>query len=164
VKITRFLTAAVVCLALPTACASDDDPAPAATPAATPVAEGSRSTAAAPAFCTPKPIRAGVLEGDSEDGTSVWALLFRSDGPVRVGEQVKIVVRMTGAGALDVAPIEPDGSTAVLDWGPEPHGGSTFQRPGAEWGFGVTFTEPGCWTIALRRTDSGSGYLQLKVV
>jgi hypothetical protein len=157
---TRSLTVALLCVALSTACTSTD-----ATPAAPPAAEGSRSTAAAPAFCTPKPIDgAGVLEGDSASGTSVWALLFRNDGPVRAGEQVKIVVRMTGAGDLEVTPIEPDGSTATLDWGPEPHGGSTFQRPGDEWGIGVTFTEPGCWTIALRRAESGSGYLQVEVV
>ena len=159
--------ATVLCGALLTACTSEDDPRPAASepvvsgsnPASTPAVKA----AAPPAFCNPKPIRAGVLEGGSDSGTSVWALLFRDDGPVRVGEEVKIVVRITGEGDLRVSPIKPDGSTATLDWGPEPHGGSTFQRPGQEWGFGVTFNEPGCWTIALSRTESGAGYLQIRV-
>lgn len=93
------------------------------------------------------------------------ALTFRpGSGPVRVGEEVKIVVRMTGAGGLEVSPTRPDGTTAELDWGPEGHSGSTFKRPGQEWGFGVTFDAPGCWTIALERSESGTGRLELEVV
>lgn len=87
-----------------------------------------------------------------------------SGGPIEVGEEVKFVLRMTGEGDLDVSATQPDGSAGEIAWGPEAHGGSNFQRPGDEWGFGVTFTEPGCWTIEVSRTESGSGYLQLEVV
>jgi hypothetical protein len=139
------------------ACTSDDDADPSAT--------GSSRPASAPASCTPTPILGNQLEGSSDDGTSVSALLERTEaGPLQAGEKVKVVVRMTGAGDLRVSPIGPDGSPAQVDWGPEAHTASNFGRPGSEWGFGVTFAEPGCWTIALRRTDAGSGYLQLEVV
>jgi hypothetical protein len=138
------------------ACTSDDDPAPAAARSGRP--------ASPPASCTPTPILGDRLEGGSAEGTSVWALLERTAaGPVRAGEEVKIVVRMTGAGGLQVSAIRPDGSPAEVDWGPEAHQSSNFDRPGSEWGFGVTFAEPGCWTIALSRTEAGSGYLQLQV-
>jgi hypothetical protein len=138
------------------ACTSDDDPAP---PAARPSQLASR-----PASCTPTPILGDRLEGGSDDGTSVAALLERKEGgPLRAGEEVKIVVRMTGAGGLQVSAFRPDGSPAAIDWGPEAHTSSNFNRPGSEWGFGVTFAEPGCWTIALSRAETGSGYLQLEV-
>ena len=138
-------------------CTSDDDPPPAAASSSEP--------AAPPASCTPGTLLGSVLEGGSGDGTSVWALLERTKGgPLRAGEEVKIVLRMTGEGDLEVSPTKPDGSPAEVAWGPEIHGGSNFRHPGEEWGFGVRFSEPGCWTIALSRTESGSGYLQLEVV
>jgi hypothetical protein len=139
------------------ACTSDGDPAPAASRSSRP--------ASPPRSCTPTPILGDRLEGGSDDGTSVAALLERTAaGPVRAGEAVKIVVRMTGAGGLQVSAIRPDGSPAQVDWGPEAHSSSNFNRPGSEWGFGVTFAQAGCWTIALSRAEAGSGYLQLEVV
>ena len=33
-----------------------------------------------------------------------------------------------------------------------PHSGSTYDRPGDEWGTGFLFDEPGCWHIHLQRT------------
>jgi hypothetical protein len=158
-SVTRGVTVglALILSAGVSACTSDDDAAPAATSPSGP--------ASAPASCTPMPILGDRLEGGSDDGTSVSALLERTvDGPVRAGEKVKVVVRMTGAGDLQVSTIGPDGRPAAVDWGPEAHMSSTFNRPGSEWGFGVTFAEPGCWTIALSRADAGSGYLQLEVV
>lgn len=137
------------------ACTSEDQPAPPATRSSQP---------ASPASCAPMPIIGDHLEGGSDDGTSVAALLERKEGgPLRAGEEVKIVVRMTGAGDLQVSATRPDGSPAAIDWGPEAHTSSNFSRPGSEWGFGVTFAEPGCWTIALSRAEAGSGYLQLEV-
>ena len=147
---------AVILAAGVSACTSDDD--------STPATSASRP-ASAPPSCTPMQILGDRLEGASDDGTSVSAMLERTAaGPLRAGEQVKVVVRMTGAGGLEVSAIGPDGSPAEVDWGPEAHMSSTFDRPGSEWGFGVTFAEPGCWTIALNRADAGSGYLQLEVV
>ena len=148
---------ALILAAVASACTSDDDAAPPATRPS--------QLASPPPSCTPTPILGDHLEGGSDDGTSVAALLERkTGGPLRAGEEVKIVVRMTGAGGLQVSAFGPDGSPAAIDWGPEPHTASNFTRPGSEWGFGVTFAEAGCWTIALSRAEAGSGYLQLEVV
>jgi hypothetical protein len=76
--------------------------------------------------------------------------------PIRVGDEVKIVWRMTGKGELSVTSESPTGRPGVLTFGPEPHGGSSYSRPGDEWGTGFVFDEPGCWHIRLQRT-SGSG-------
>jgi hypothetical protein len=60
-------------------------------------------------------------------------------------------VRMTGGGQLSVHLIRPDGSEQPLAWGPDPHGGSSFDRPGDEWGIGFSPDEAGCWQIAFER-------------
>lgn len=156
------MTAVVCSVAAVSACTADRD-----TPAAKLVAPAATSAAptATSAACVPAPIEGGVLEGRSDDGTSVAALTFRQEaGPVRVGEEVKIVVRITGEGDLAVTAVRPDGAEAPLDWGPEPHSSSTFRQPGDEWGFGVTFDAPGCWTIELDRSEAGAGRLELEVV
>ncbi|MEN0130868.1 MAG: hypothetical protein AAGC49_15635 [Brevundimonas sp.] len=127
--------------------------------------DAAHRAAAATMTCTPTSINAdGTLPGGSVDGTSVSALAERSSsGPVRVGEQVKFILRMAGNGDLAVSAIDPDGREWDPDWGPEAHGSSNFGGAGDEWGFGVTFPVAGCWTIELRRTESGTGYLQLEV-
>lgn len=95
-------------------------------------------------------------------GAELWGLLFIAKPPLARGEQVKIVWRMTGAGPLRVKATLPDGTTAKLLWGPEQHGGSSWRRPGEEWGTGFTFPKPGCWKIELTRTQ-GSGHVWLPV-
>ena len=57
---------------------------------------------------------------------------------------------------------EPASSPARLTFGPEPHGGSTFDRPGDEWGTGFRFDQSGCRRIGLRRTGT-SGTVWLRV-
>jgi hypothetical protein len=133
-------------------CTSADDRAHAPTPTT-------------PATCTPAPIaRDGTLKGRSDDGTAVSALIERRQtGPVQVGEEIKVIVRMTGKGDLAVSALAPDGRQTAPEWGPEAHESSTFLGPGAEWGFGVTFDAAGCWTIDLHRRESGTGRLQLQV-
>ncbi|MFB9204242.1 hypothetical protein ACIBIZ_03695 [Nonomuraea spiralis] len=69
---------------------------------------------------------------------------------------------MTGEGPLTVRASLPDGTTARLDWGPEEHDGSTWHRPGDEWGTGIVFPKRGCWRIELSRTR-GTGHLWLPV-
>jgi hypothetical protein len=151
------LVVALVLAAGVSGCTSGDDPAPAAARSSAPASPHTS--------CTPMPILGDRVEGGSKDGTSVAALLERTaTGPLRAGEAVKVVVRMTGAGDLQVSAIRPDGIPTEVDWGPDPHSSSNFNRPGSEWGFGVTFTEPGCWTIKLNRAEAGTGYMQLEVV
>jgi hypothetical protein len=70
------------------------------------------------------------------------------------GTPIKLVVRITGSGDLSVDMTAPDGTAHGLDWGPEEHTGSNYDRPGDEWGTGFSFDAPGCWALNLRR-DSG---------
>jgi hypothetical protein len=85
------------------------------------------------------------------DGGTVTALAFGTV-PAKVGEELKIVWRVTGEGDLTVRPIRPDGSTGELVFGPEPHAGSNFSAPGDEWGTGLRLDSPGCWQVELART------------
>ncbi|OPG04226.1 hypothetical protein B1L11_38145 [Microbispora sp. GKU 823] len=94
-------------------------------------------------------------------GAEVWGLMF-APLPFSAGREVKIVWRMTGEGPLRVTAALPDGTVARLTWGPEAHGGSTWHRPGQEWGTGFVFPKPGCWEITLTR-DRGSGTVWLPV-
>ena len=61
---------------------------------------------------------------------------------------------MTGAGPLRIAFTAADGKPHPLGFGPEPHAGSTFRRPGDEWGPGLRFTTRGCWHVHLARDDT----------
>jgi hypothetical protein len=83
--------------------------------------------------------------------------------PLRSGTEVKIVFRMTGAGPLRVALTAPDGRDVPLAWGPEAHAGSSYTRPGDEWGTGYVFDAPGCWQLRLDRdTNAGDVWLQVE--
>ncbi|GLY73253.1 hypothetical protein [Actinoallomurus iriomotensis] len=86
-------------------------------------------------------------------GVGLWGLImvpFRSP-LIRSGDRVKIVWRMTGTGELRLSAVDPDGRTRRLDWGPEAHGGSSYRRPGDEWGAGYRFDRPGCWDLHAAR-------------
>ncbi|MFG1698567.1 hypothetical protein [Nonomuraea sp. NPDC049309] len=96
------------------------------------------------------------------EGAELWGLLFVRTTPLKRGDEVKIVWRMTGEGPLKVRASLPDGTQAKLIWGPEEHGGSNWRRPGQEWGTGFVFPKAGCWKIELTRTR-GSGHLWLPV-
>jgi hypothetical protein len=98
-----------------------------------------------------------VLDADSAfqaaaTGGSVAALVFE-ELPATIGRTLKIVWRVTGSGDLHVDVTRPDGSPATLSFGPEPHGASTFQRPGQEWGTGFVPDTTGCWRIDVRRGE-----------
>lgn len=80
-------------------------------------------------------------------------LLFK-EPPFRSGDNVKIAWRITGVGDLTLAVTRHDGSPGELDWGPEPHSGSTYSRPGDEWGAGYHLDAPSCWTLHAARGDS----------
>jgi hypothetical protein len=94
------------------------------------------------------------VRGSARDAT-LWGLVF-ARVPLPVGEEVKIVWRMTGSGPLRVAATRSDGTPAGRTFGPEAHAGSNWKRPGQEWGTGFVFPEAGCWDLHLARA-SGSG-------
>lgn len=95
---------------------------------------------------------------------SVWALFFPAGGmrwklgaaafDGAVGKDFKIVFRLTGSGDARFSAHGPDGQTLAPVWGPEPHGGSTWTRPGDEWGLGFRFPTSGCWRLHAERTGA----------
>lgn len=82
----------------------------------------------------------------------LWGLVF-APVPVPVGQEVKIVWRMTGDGPLQISVTRSDGTPARRTFGPEEHSGSTWDRPGQEWGTGFVFPKAGCWNFHLARTS-----------
>jgi hypothetical protein len=98
-------------------------------------------------------------------GAILWGLLMFGHAltlPARVGDQEKIVWRMTGAGPLTLAAIGPDGKAHGLAWGPDAHAGSNWNKPGGEWGAGYIFTEPGCWDLrAIRGSATADVWLRV---
>jgi len=82
-------------------------------------------------------------------GATLWGLLmFPHALPARVGDQEKIVWRMTGAALpLTLEAIGPEGSHHQPVWGPAAHLSSDWDKPGDEWGAGYLFTAPGCWDL-----------------
>lgn len=83
-------------------------------------------------------------------GASLWGLLmFPHPLPAQVGDQEKIVWRMTGpALVVSLQAIGPNGQHHRLTWGPAFHRpGSNWNKPGREWGAGYVFTSPGCWDL-----------------
>ena len=96
------------------------------------------------------------------EGATLWALFFPTTPLLTVGEEVKVVWRMTGRGDFSISATGPDGTVVNPVWGPEQHMDSSWNRPGEEWGTGWVFPAAGCWTINARRA-SGSGYLVLRV-
>lgn len=93
-------------------------------------------------------------------GGELWALLGGGQLPEPKGLQVKIIWRLTGNGDLHLSATGPTGPTIRPDWGPQAHGGSSWERPGDEWGAGFTFPVAGCWDIHAARDDiAGDVYL-----
>jgi hypothetical protein len=85
-------------------------------------------------------------------GASLWGLLmFPHPLPARVGDQEKIVWRMTGSGVPQMTAIGPDGTIHRLAWGPAYHTSSNWNKPGDEWGAGYVFNVAGCWDLRASR-------------
>jgi hypothetical protein len=136
--------------------------------------QGSRSSAARPATtgplascARPSPIGEAPGVGFPEvrgHGTAaqLWGLIFARVPLVAGAGDVKVVWRMTGSGPLNLAAYDSRGRRIALAWGPEPHGGSTYRRPGDEWGSGYRFPHPGCYRLTARRTE-GRGEVWLRV-
>ena len=78
------------------------------------------------------------------------------------GKEMKIVWRMVGTGDIRFAAHGPDGEAGRLTFGPTRHTGSSWHRPGEEWGTGFVFPRAGCWQVHVSRGDA-SGDLWLDV-
>jgi hypothetical protein len=136
-----------------------------AMPEATPSGHALGAPGCRPA--SPVTVFNGVLpqvEGTGHDATLWGLLMFPHPLPARVGDQEKIVWRMTGTGwSLTLEAIGPDGKHHPLAWGPAAHlPGSTWDKPGDEWGAGYVFTAPGCWDLrAIRGHATADVWLQV---
>lgn len=90
------------------------------------------------------------IRGRAESPVTLYGLLFASY-PIIARRDTKIAWRMTGSGLISFEALGPHGRHGYLDWGPEPHTGSSWHRPGDEWGTGFRFPTAGCWTIHVTR-------------
>ena len=120
-------------------------------------------TVCQPTSTNADPILGPEAQAVSSTGIEVWALIFNTwplppGEPVRVpvDEEVKIVWRATGDGDVSFDAVGPNGETLTPVWGPDVHGGSSWDRPGDEWGTGWTFPETGCWSLRLHRGDASA--------
>ena len=150
----------MVLVATVTACTSGAEstrPAKRATTAATSVAP--RSALGAPGCHPESPVTLfssflSQVEGTGHSVTLWGLLMFPHALPARVGDQEKIVWRMTGTGLLTLEAIGPGGKHHRLAWGPDAHLGSNWDKPGDEWGAGYIFTAPGCWDLRAIRGNA----------
>jgi len=69
---------------------------------------------------------------------------------------------MTGSGVFSISATGPAGAVIRPIWGPDLHGSSSWNRPGAEWGTCWVFPAAGCWTVTAKR-GTASGYIVLRV-
>jgi len=153
-RLTRVAPGAIALLAAATlaSCAAEPDPTPSPVSSAT---EADLGVLGAAGCSPPSPSLGDVVQATGSDGVTAFGLLFgaEADAIPNDGSTVKMAVRMTGVGELSVHLIRPDGSEQPLAWGPDPHGGSSFDRPGDEWGIGFSPDEAGCWQIAFERAE-----------
>ena len=121
-------------------CSATPDPAPPPSPTPSPSCPASAELSAA------------EQQGNGSNVT-LWALFFAQR--VTVGQELKVAWRMTGSGDFAMTAAGPGGAELKPSWGPEAHSGSTFRKPGEEWGTGWVFPAAGCWTFtASRGADS----------
>ena len=116
--------------------------------------------------CSP-PSPANAITREARGSGTLWALIEGGafgaphaailDGVV--GKATKIVWRMSGQGDLRLSAISPEGAIlapAEL----RVHDGSSWKRPGDEWGSDFTFSQAGCWRLhAERAGDVGDLWL-----
>jgi len=149
-------------------CTGSGEPVPSASPSfAEPSTDTSSVSLGAPGCRPESPITVGgdgfpEVRGTGQEATLYGLIMATSQRPVFAGEEVKIVWRMTGAGPLRLSLSDAAGTMEPLLWGPTSHGGSTYHRPGDEWGAGYRFPSPGCWRLHAQRTV-GSADVWLQV-
>ena len=124
-------------------------------------------TTPTPPGCQPSQIQTSKndfpeIQGTMHSDGEVWALLFFNKGHAK--EDLKLVWRITGSDdQFTVAAKLEDGTVISPIWGPDDHGGSSWHRPGHEWGTGFNFPKPGCWTLTATR-GSVIGEIRLDIV
>jgi hypothetical protein len=94
--------------------------------------------------------------------SELWALIMAAENPPRAKGLVKIVWRMTGVGNLELVALGPKGEHLSPNDGPQEHSGSSWNRPGLEWGSVFTFPEGGCWQVHASR-DGAWGDVWLNI-
>lgn len=105
----------------------------------------------------PAPTATREIKGTQSGKSELWALIDGPFPPVRSGVDMKVIVKVAGSGPMSTYADGPEQVQLLPDWGPQPHTGSSWNRPGDEWGSGFTFSEPGCWNIrVVRGTTRGS--------
>jgi hypothetical protein len=110
-----------------------------------------------PSFCkNESPIESNVLSASSSNGSAAGLLFLTHKLPITSGEEVKIVWHITGEGPLSLQYFDSGGAKRPLTFGPTEHLGSSFDRPGDEWGAGFRFDRKGCWHIRLSRTGTSA--------
>jgi hypothetical protein len=93
----------------------------------------------------------------------LWALFFADPQSIHIGQEVKIVWRMTGSGSFQIIARHTKGIRTRPIWGPEEHGGSSWHRPGDEWGTGFKFSTTGCWNLhATRNKAAGDIWIMVQ--
>ena len=91
----------------------------------------------------------------------IWALPFFETA--HANDDEKIVWRITGEGDEFQAQAQSEDGAVIQPIWTEYHGGSSWQRPGQEWGTGFNFPTPGCWTITVSRGET-RGAISLDVL
>ena len=90
----------------------------------------------------------GEVQGTATGGT-VWAWFMQSYPP-QAGVEDKTLWRLNGPGIASLPNftlIGPAGARGRLNWGPSGHLGSSWNRPGDEYGTGLMFPVSGCWGV-----------------
>lgn len=109
-----------------------------------------------PATCQSTPLASNKadqlpeMQGKAING-ELWAFFFADPQSIHVGQEIKVVWRMTGSGNFQIIARHAQGIQKQPIWGPEEHGGSSWHRPGDEWGTGFKFSSTGCWNLHATR-------------
>ena len=112
--------------------------------------------------CPASTATAREIRGTANSGTQIWALIIGPFPPLRAGTQMKVIVRITGMGDAVFYADGPSGAQIRPDFPPQAHGGSSWDRPGDEWGTEFTFPSAGCWNMRVVRS-TGRGSIPLTV-
>lgn len=150
-KQAAWVCAAVSALLL-AACTTDTSSAQKASPSSptTLMALGARGCKPpSPAGRFPAEIQ-GTIQSTTARGGELWAWIMPGHQlPAMSGEETKIVWRLPydGGDRPQFVVTSQDGTAGTLDFGPEPHGGSSWARTGAEYGTAFVFPKPGCWDL-----------------
>lgn len=171
---TRWYSGRIAAILAAVGVASCGSPSAPSGPPRPPSIAGGRPTPTMPVSLAPlgqvgcapaSPVdKAFEVQGTIAGGLQLWGLLEPQNGlPVRSHSSVKIVWRMTGAGPLKLAAVGPASLDLLPDFGPEIHEGSSWTRPGDEWGSSFTFPTSGCWDVQLTR-GAVTGHVWLVVV